>query len=333
MDNGIPEQKRVNEHLYTLAQELGLKTVATNDIHYLNKADAANHDVLLCIQTGETLDDTKRLKFKTDEFYFRSPEEMQKLFSDYPESLETTIEIAEKCNLSLELGKFHLPNFPLPEGHTAETYIKSLAEEGLKERYSQITDTIDKRATMELAVIRKMVFSTYFLIVWDFIRFAKSIGITIGPGRGSAAGSIVAYALGITSVDPLRYGLIFERFLNESRISMPDIDVDFDGDRKDEVIEGVKLFAERIATPEDYKKNGVSQLHLLLKDKNDESRLLRLQDILIQHKGKCDVYIHLPKLDKKRQTIHASTFLLVSLEGTLLTTLKAEQLVEKVWIV
>ncbi|RKX94836.1 MAG: DNA polymerase III subunit alpha [Spirochaetes bacterium] len=240
MNNGIKEQLIVNERLIELASRIGIKTVATNDIHYLNREDAKNHDVLLCIQTGKTVNDPRRMRFKTDQFYFRTAEEMYTLFSEHPEALKSTIEITDKCNLNLELGTFHLPNFPIPEGYTAESYLKELAEKGLKERYKNMDKRIQDRFKMELEVIKSMGFSTYFLIVWDFIRFAKSVGITVGPGRGSAAGSIVAYSLGITNVDPIKYGLLFERFLNRSRVSMPDIDIDFDGDRRDEVIKYVR---------------------------------------------------------------------------------------------
>ncbi|UCB45291.1 MAG: DNA polymerase III subunit alpha [Spirochaetota bacterium] len=240
MNNGIQEQVEVNRGLIKLAGELGIKIVATNDVHYLEKHDAEYHDVLLCIQTGKTISETRRLKFKTDEFYFRSPQEMISLFSHYPEAIKNTLEVTEKCNLSIELGKFHLPHFPIPEGYNAESYLRKLAEEGIKKRYSEVTEEGTKRLEMELKVIESMGFSTYFLIVWDFIQYARSQGIAVGPGRGSAAGSIVAYSLGITDVDPLKYGLLFERFLNVSRISMPDIDIDFDGDRRDEVISYVR---------------------------------------------------------------------------------------------
>ena len=240
MDNGLKEQREVNRELVKLARKLGVGLVATNDVHYLNREDAQYHDVLLCIQTSKSINDKNRLRFKTDEFYFRSPEEMKKLFSEIPDAIRNTIEIAERCNISLELGKPHLPNFPVPSGFTPETYLKKLTEEGLKRRYRELTDEVVQRAQMELRVIASMGFSTYFLIVHDFIRFARGKGIGVGPGRGSAAGSIVAYALGITNVDPLRYGLLFERFLNPSRVSMPDIDIDFDGERRDEVINYVR---------------------------------------------------------------------------------------------
>jgi len=236
MKNGIPEQDEVNKGLLRLAKEAGIKVVATNDIHYLEREDAEYHDVLLCIQTGKLVAEKKRLKFKTDEFYFRSPQEMISIFSEIPEAISNTLEVTEKCNLTIELGKFHLPQFPIPKGHSAEAYLRKLSEEGVKRRYGSLTGEVKARLDMELEVIRSMGFSTYFLIVWDFIQYAKKRGISVGPGRGSAAGSIVAYGLEITDVDPLKYGLLFERFLNVSRISMPDIDIDFDGDRRDEVI-------------------------------------------------------------------------------------------------
>jgi DNA polymerase-3 subunit alpha len=244
MNNGMTEQETVNRELVKLSSEMGVGLVATNDVHYLEKADAAYHDVLLCIQTGKTINETQRFRFKSEEFYFKSSEEMFKLFGHVPEAIRNTIEITEKCNLLLELGQYRLPHFPIPDGYTAETYLTKLSMEGIGTRYGEITqevtEEVKQRVQMELQVIESMGFSTYFLIVWDFIRFARSRGIAVGPGRGSAAGSIVAYALGITDVDPLRYGLIFERFLNVSRISMPDIDIDFDGDRRDEVIKYVR---------------------------------------------------------------------------------------------
>jgi len=251
MDNGLEEQQKVNPELIKLSKEMDIKTVATNDIHYLEKQDAAYHDVLLCIQTGKSIKETGRLKFKSEEFYFKSPDEMMDLFSCYPQAISNTLAITEKCNLSIELGKVLLPHFTIPERHSAESYLKMLTEEGIKKRYKQISEEVRKRVDMEIEVIESMGFCTYFLIVWDFIRFARNRGISIGPGRGSAAGSIVAYALGITNVDPLKYGLLFERFLNPARISMPDIDIDFDGDRRDEVIQYVR---------EKYGKDRVAQI-------------------------------------------------------------------------
>ena len=240
MDNGLEEQQKVNPELIKLSKEMDIKTVATNDIHYLEKQDAEYHDVLLCIQTGKSIKETGRLKFKSEEFYFKSPDEMMDLFSCYPQAISNTLAITEKCNLSIELGKVLLPHFTIPERHSSASYLKMLTEEGIKKRYKQISEEVRKRVDMEIEVIESMGFCTYFLIVWDFIRFARNRGISIGPGRGSAAGSIVAYALEITNVEPLKYGLLFERFLNPARISMPDIDIDFDGDRRDEVIQYVR---------------------------------------------------------------------------------------------
>jgi len=251
MDNGLEEQAAVNRGLLNLGAGMDIQVVATNDVHYLEKSDAQYHDVLLCIQTGKTVQETKRLKFKSDQFYFRSPQEMTALFEKCPQAIRNTIEITEKCNLKLDLGKYKLPHFPIPEGYTADSYLKKLAVEGIEKLYPKNTKEIQNRVQNELEVIRSMGFSTYFLIVWDFIRFAKNRGIAVGPGRGSAAGSIVAFALGITDVDPLKYGLIFERFLNQSRISMPDIDIDFDGDRRDEVIQYVR---------EKYRQDRVAQI-------------------------------------------------------------------------
>ncbi len=240
MDNSIREQEEINRELIKLAKDMEIKLVATNDVHYVDKADAAYHDVLLCIQTGKTINEARRFKFKSEEFYFKSPQEMIALFSHCPEAVRNTIEITEKCNLSLEMGKLRLPHFPIPAGYSADSYLKKLTNEGIQRKYEILSEEVRERTEMELNVISSMGFSTYFLIVWDFIRFAKSHGIAVGPGRGSAAGSIVAFALDITDVDPLRYGLLFERFLNVSRISMPDIDIDFDGDRRDEVIAYVR---------------------------------------------------------------------------------------------
>ncbi|MFW6138414.1 MAG: DNA polymerase III subunit alpha [Spirochaetota bacterium] len=241
MDNGIPEQQTVNRELISISRQMGLKVVATNDIHYLEQSDAAYHDCLLCIQTGKTIYQKNRLKFKTDQFYFKSPQQMLSSFSHYPQATENTLEITQKCNLSLDLGRLRLPHFPIPQGHTPESYLEELTRKGIVKKYgSSPPPEVHQRVQKELEVIESMGFSTYFLIVWDFIRFAKTRGIFVGPGRGSAAGSIVAYALDITNVEPLKYGLLFERFLNVSRISMPDIDIDFDGERRDEVIRYVR---------------------------------------------------------------------------------------------
>lgn len=237
--NGIPEQEIVNENLIKLSQELSIPVVASNDIHYINKEDARAHEILLCIQTATNLSDPKRLKFSTDAFYFNSPEEMDKNFSKVPQALENTIRIAEKCNLEIDFRHAQLPEFKIPPEHNINTYLKVLCYKGLNERYSEVTKQLEERLEYELSVIKKMEFEPYFLIVWDFVKYAKEKGIMVGPGRGSAAGSLVAYCLNITNIDPMAYGLLFERFLNPERISMPDFDIDFCYERREEVIEYV----------------------------------------------------------------------------------------------
>ncbi len=238
-ENGIPEQEIVNENLIEISQELSIPVVASNDIHYINKEDARAHEILLCIQTATNLSDPKRLKFATDAFYFNSPEEMNKNFSEVPQALENTIHIAEKCNLEIDFRHAQLPEFKVPPEHNVNTYLKELCYKGLNERYSEVTKQLEERLEYELSVIKKMEFEPYFLIVWDFVRYAKEKGIMVGPGRGSAAGSLVAYCLNITNIDPITYGLLFERFLNPERISMPDFDIDFCYERREEVIEYV----------------------------------------------------------------------------------------------
>ncbi len=244
-DNGIPEQELANKDLIRLSKDTGIPLVATNDCHYLNKEDHKSHDALLCIQTGKTVKDENRMRFSSETFYVKSPEEMKKAFAHVPEAISNTVAIAERCNLQLELGKYHLPHFPVPEGYTREAYMSELARKGLEERFVEIEavrgqgsidrEAYKKRLESEIAMLEKMGFAGYFLIVWDFIRYAKEHGIPVGPGRGSAAGSLVAYSLRITDLDPIPYNLLFERFLNPERISMPDIDVDFCMDRRDEV--------------------------------------------------------------------------------------------------
>ena len=237
--NGIPEQEIVNENLIKIGQELSIPLVATNDIHYLEKKDASAHEILLCIQTATNLDDPKRLKFATDKFYFCSPEEMNQNFSEIPQAIENTIRIAERCNLKINFKQAQLPEFSVPPNYNISSYLKELCYNGLKERYTTITRELEERLEYELSVIEKMGFVPYFLIVWDFVRYAKEKNIMVGPGRGSAAGSLVAYCLKITNVDPMAYGLLFERFLNPERISMPDFDIDFCYERREEVIEYV----------------------------------------------------------------------------------------------
>ncbi len=238
-DHGIPEQKQVNIHLINFAGEYGLKMVVTNDIHYVNKSDSEMHDALLCIQTGKTVDDENRMKFATQEFYVKSEEEMASLFPNIPSCITNTAEIAEKCNVELEFGNYHLPKFAVPEGYTPFEYLKYLCESGLAERYDAADEKIKSRLKYELDTIDKMGYVDYFLIVWDFIKYAKDNGIVVGPGRGSAAGSVVSYCLKITDIDPVKYNLLFERFLNPERVSMPDIDVDFCIERRQEVIDYV----------------------------------------------------------------------------------------------
>lgn len=226
-DHGIPEQKKVNAFLIELARKLDIGLVATNDLHYINKTDGECHDVLLCIQMGKTVDDQSRLKFPSNEFYLKSAQEMAGLFSGYDEVLANTVKIAERCKVEFEFGKLHLPEFPVPAGLTADAYLRQLCEQNLVRRFPEITAEVTERLDFELSVIGKMDYASYFLIVWDFINYARQNEIPVGPGRGSAAGSIVAYLLGITNIDPLRYGLLFERFLNPERVTMPDIDIDF----------------------------------------------------------------------------------------------------------
>ena len=249
-DNGIKEQKKVNKGLKKLSQEFSIPLVATNDCHYLNRDEAFAHEVLLCIQTGRTINDKGRFKFATDELYFKSPEAMLERFRDFPEALAETVKIADRCNLELEFGQHHFPNFPLPEGETLDTYFERLAREGLKERLAvirdkgELTPELEKiyheRLEMEIEVIKAMEFPGYFLIVADFITWAKNQKIPVGPGRGSGAGSLVAYCLRITEIDPMPYGLIFERFLNIERKSLPDFDIDFCQERRAEVFHYVQ---------------------------------------------------------------------------------------------
>jgi DNA polymerase III subunit alpha len=238
-EHGIEEQKEVNFKLIDMSKKLDIPLVATNDCHYVKKEDARAHEILLCIQTGKTIEDEKRMRFPTDEFYLKSPEEMYTLFKNVPEALENTAKIAEECSFDYEFHKSKLPKFPLEEGIDPFDYMKELCYKGLGERYEKITEELTKRLEYELGIIKQMGYVDYFLIVWDFIRFATENDIMTGPGRGSGAGSIVAYTLGITKIDPIKYNLIFERFLNPERVSMPDIDSDFCYERRGEVIDYV----------------------------------------------------------------------------------------------
>ncbi|MBI4715232.1 MAG: DNA polymerase III subunit alpha, partial [Nitrospirae bacterium] len=244
-ENKIDVQGKVNRGLRALARKLDIPVVATADAHYLRREDAKAHDVLLCIQTGKTVQDDQRLRFSTDEFYIKSPEEMAREFAEIPEAVRETRAIAERCNVDLHLGKTHLPHYDVPSGHTRETFLEETARKGLAERLQGgaklkfSKDVYEERLREELRIISEMGYAGYFLIVWDFIHFARTNGIPVGPGRGSAAGSLVAYCLRITDLDPLTYGLLFERFLNPERVSLPDIDIDFCMDRRDRVIEYV----------------------------------------------------------------------------------------------
>lgn len=237
-DHGMEEQKSVNNSLIKISRETGLKLVATNDVHYINKEDAYFHDVLLCIQMQKTIADEDRMSFPSDEFYLKSYEEMAGLFP--VEALRNTVEIADRCNVELDFKTVHLPEYKTPEGYQKSEYFRKICQEGLKERYKNITEEIQQRLDYEIGIIEQMGYVDYFLIVWDFIKYARDNNIMVGPGRGSAAGSLVAYSMKITNIDPLKYNLIFERFLNPERISMPDIDVDFCYERREEVIEYVK---------------------------------------------------------------------------------------------
>ncbi|MBE3574700.1 MAG: DNA polymerase III subunit alpha [Firmicutes bacterium] len=238
--NGVPGQEQLNQALMALARRTGAGLVATNDAHYLRREEAAVHDVLLCVQTGRSVHDQDRLRFPSDQFYLRSPREMAELFADVPETLRNTRQIADRCSFRFPKGTYHLPAYPQAGGRAPEEFLRSLAAEGAARRYGRpLPAAVQERLQHELEVIIQMGFASYFLVVWDFVRFARQQGIAVGPGRGSAAGSVVAYALGITQLDPLRYGLLFERFLNPERVTMPDIDIDFCYERRGEVIDYV----------------------------------------------------------------------------------------------
>ncbi|MEG6566410.1 DNA polymerase III subunit alpha [Thermoanaerobacterium saccharolyticum] len=247
--HGLSQQEKVNSELIKLSKELNIPLVATNDVHYLNKEDHLAHEVLLCIQTGKNMDDADRMSFPTDQFYLKSPDEMYEMFSYCKEALENTVKIADMCNLEFEFNKTKLPKYEVPDGMKSDEYLRKLCIDGLYKRYPNPSDEVIERLNYELSVIEKMGYVDYFLIVWDFIKFARDNGIMTGPGRGSAAGSLVAYCLGITKIDPIKYNLLFERFLNPERVSMPDIDSDFCYERRQEVIDYVvkKYGEDRVA--------------------------------------------------------------------------------------
>lgn len=248
-DHGIREQQMVNQQLLRMSQETGIPLVATNDVHYTYETDVASHDILLCIQTGKKLQDEDRMRYEGGQYYVKSPEEMAKLFPYALEALENTQKIADRCHVEIEFGVTKLPKFDVPDGYTSWEYLNKLCFEGLQKRYEPVTDALKERLDYELNTIRNMGYVDYFLIVWDFIRYARDNDIIVGPGRGSAAGSLVAYTLGITKLDPIKYDLLFERFLNPERVSMPDIDVDFCFERRQEVIDYVvrKYGKDRVA--------------------------------------------------------------------------------------
>ena len=238
-DHGIPEQRQVNHELIRMSRETGIELVATNDVHYTYSSDAEAHDILLCVQTGKSLKDENRMRYEGGQYYVKSEEEMRRLFPYAPEAIENTGKIAERCNVEIEFGVTKLPRFDVPAGYTAWEYLNKLCFEGLDKRYTDNKEELRNRLNYELGVIKDMGYVDYFLIVWDFIRYAREQGIIVGPGRGSAAGSLVSYTLGITKLDPIKYDLLFERFLNPERVSMPDIDVDFCFERRQEVIDYV----------------------------------------------------------------------------------------------
>src|SRR3989449_205440 len=248
--HGLEQQARVTADTLAIAKAVGAPIVGTNDSHYLEDGHARAHEALLCIQTGTNLGDPNRFRFSTQEFYVKSAEEMARVFAELPEACRNTLAVAERCNLTLDFGTFHLPRYLVPDGHTLDSYLRELSAAGLRRRYGPTPgEAVEARLAHELAVVEKMGFAGYFLVVWDFIHYARQQGIAVGPGRGSSAGSLTAYCLGITNIDPIRYGLLFERFLNPERISMPDMDIDFADDRRDEVIRYVaeKYGRDRVA--------------------------------------------------------------------------------------
>ena len=239
-DHNLPEQKEVNRELIRLSKEIDVGLVATNDVHYVRKEDSKIHDILMCIQMGKTVNDPTRMRFGSDEFYLKSREEMETVFPEVQEALDNTVKIADMCNVEFDFNTIHLPKYDVPDGYTPREYLRMLCFKGLEERYKNPSPEITDRLEYELGVIEKMGYVEYFLITWDFINFARENNIMVGPGRGSAAGSIVSYTLYITDIDPIKYSLLFERFLNPERISMPDIDIDFCYERREEVIDYVK---------------------------------------------------------------------------------------------
>ncbi len=251
MNHGIPEEDTVREGLVEIARRTGLPLVATHDAHYIRPEDSEAHDILLCLQTGARREEEKRFRFSGPEYYFATTAQMRDRFAAYGEAVSNSVAIADSCHVEIPLGRNLLPTYsPIPEGLDADAYLRDLCEAGVRERYGEsVTTEVHERLAMELDVIRETGFSAYFLIVWDLIRAARDDGVRVGPGRGSAAGSVVSYVLNITAIEPLRYGLIFERFLNRERVQMPDIDIDFDDRGRDRVLTYVqeKYGRDRVA--------------------------------------------------------------------------------------
>ena len=262
-DHGISEQRMVNQQLMRLSAETGIELVATNDIHYTYAEDADSHDILLCLQTGKKITDEDRMRYEGGQYFVKSEAEMASLFPYAPQAIENTQKIADRCNVEIEFGVTKLPKFDVPEGYTSWEYLNKLCYDGLEERYYPATDELKARLKYELDTIKTMGYVDYFLIVWDFIKFARDHDIMVGPGRGSAAGSIVSYTLGITQLDPMRYQLLFERFLNPERVTMPDIDVDFCFERRPEVIDYVtrKYGKDRVVQDRHIRYTGGARCH------------------------------------------------------------------------
>lgn len=296
MNHGIDEQKTVFPMLIELSKKTGAPLVATNDIHYLNEDDARSHEILYCLQNKTTLSDPNHRHFSTNEFYLKTAEEMREAFMDYPEAVDMAAEIANRCNLEIKYDKYHLPQYVSPKGKNPDEYLRDLAETGLHKRYPSITEEIKERFEYEYDVIRRMGFSSYFLIVWDFVNYAKSNGIPVGPGRGSGAGSLLAYALGITNVDPMKYDLLFERFLNPERISMPDFDIDFCEARRSNVLDYVK---------QKYSEDNVCQIITFssLKAKAAVRDVGRVMDVPL---SKVDIVAKLVETDDIAEALKAS---------------------------
>ncbi len=308
-DHGLSEQNTVNGHIVEMARKMGLPLIVTNDVHYINRDHSWAQEVMLCIQTGTTIDDPKRMRMDSQEFYLKSAREMWDRFGQYPEALRNTLEIAERCNLDLQFGRVQLPEMPVPEGHDVDSYLAEICHQRLAERYGEVTDELRARLNYELSVIKKTGFAAYFLLLEDIIGFARREGIMVGPGRGSAVGSVASYCLGITNVDPLSLDLLFERFLNPDRLSMPDIDTDFADDRRDEVIRYItrRFGSDRVAQISTFGTmaaraavkdvgralgipfNEVARVAKLIPPKSDLSGALEVPELREMYEGRDDI--------------------------------------------